>query len=293
MIHVFFVPGMFGSTTEYILRSYSNELTPVDGKILADGSMHSFKKMAHIESIAQIDEFFKSNSSAEVLTPIYPFNTHHLPDILTQFNQYASGNNTSILIHANSTRSAELNILFQYHKIVIGLDSGLDIFCNDNNHSIIQWNPNYTHWSQMEIWQLREWFSLFYVQWVQEWIDSKNQVDSKFLSIDNADFLSNPVHNINKIFDHCKITQKPGITDFFTQWQKAQQYIVDEFDLLDRIVEHTITNQPLEWQPINVIAEAIIQQRLRAKGYEIQCDGLDILPTDAIMFNTLLEKVNK
>jgi hypothetical protein len=293
MIAIFFVPGMFGSTIEYVARSYSNELTPIDGKILDDGSMHSFKKIAHIISMAGIDDFFKSNSSAEVLTPIYPFKTHHLPDILTQFNQCASDSVASVLIHANSTRSAELNILFQYHKIAIGLDLGLDIFCNDNNHSIIQWNSNYTHWSQMEIWQLREWFSLFYVQWVQEWIDSKNQVDSRFLSIDNADFLSNPVHNIDKIFAHCKITQTTGITDFFTQWQKAQQYIVDEFNLLDRIVEHTITNQSLEWQSINVIAEAIVQQRLRAKGYEIRCDGLDKFPTDAIMFNTLLEKVQK
>ena len=73
--------------------------------------------------------------------------------------------------------------------------------------------------------------------------------------------------------------------------QQAQQYIVDEFNLLDQIVECSITNQPLKWQPINIIAEAIVQQQLRAKGYEIRCDGLDKFPTDAIMFNSLLEKV--
>jgi hypothetical protein len=41
------------------LRSYSNELTPVDGKILADGSMHSFSKSAHFRETEHIDNFFK------------------------------------------------------------------------------------------------------------------------------------------------------------------------------------------------------------------------------------------
>jgi hypothetical protein len=284
---------MFGSTIEYIVRSYSNELTPVDGKILADGSMHSFTKSAHFTDIEHISEFFDSNRVVEVTTPIYPFKQQHLPEILEYFNNYHIVNNPCILIYAGDTTAAELNMLFQYHKISSGLGLGLDIFCNGNEHNITAWSPNYTHWSQMHTWQLREWISLFYVQWCQEWIESPTCVDSRFLTVNNTDFLFDAVAMSNKIFDHCKLTQKSGLNDFLLGWQEAQQYIVDEFILLDRIVDCAIANQPLEWQPINIIAEAIVQQRLRAKGYEIRCDGLDIFPTDAIMFNTLLEKVTK
>jgi len=293
MIHVFFVPGMFGSTIEYIMRSYSNELTPVDGKILADGSMHSFRKSAHFVDIEHLNEFFKSSRVVEVTTPIYPFKQQHLPEILEYFNKYNIGNNPCILIYAGDTTAAELNMLFQYHKISSGLGFGLDIFCNGNEHNITAWNPNYTHWSQMHTWQLREWISLFYVPWCQEWIESPKCVDGRFLTVKNTDFLFDTVATANKIFDHCTLTRKSELNDFLLGWQKSQQYIVDEFNLLDQIVECSIANQPLEWQPINIIAEAIVQQRLRAKGYEIRCDGLDKFPINAIMFNSLLEKVHQ
>lgn len=303
MIHVFFVPGMFGSTIEYITRSYSNELTPVAGSILADGSMHSFKKPAHFKDIKDIDDFFKTDNVADVTTPIYPFRQQKLPEILEHHSQNIMPNHACILMYADSVRSAELNMLFQYHKISVGLNMGLDIFCHGNENNIILWNPTYSHWSQMKPWQLREWISLFYKPWVQEWIVSPQQVGHQFLTIKNTDFLFDSVATANKIFNHCKLTQKLELDTFLNQWRLAQQYIVDEFDLLDRIVNCAIwgvagadgdgANQSLEWQPINIIAESIVQQRLRAKGYEIRCDGLDKFPTDAIMFNTLLEKVTK
>ena len=291
MIHVFFVPGMFGSTIEYIVRSYSNELTPVDGKILADGSMHSFSKSAHFRATEHIDNFFNSDKAVEVTTPIYPFRQQHLFEILQSFNKYDTTNDTCVIIYAGDIAGAELNMLFQYYKISKVL--GLDIFCQGNEHNITAWNSSYTHWSQMQPWQLREWISLFYVSWVQEWITSPGYVDNKFLTVKNTDFLVDPITTANKIFDHCGLTQKSGLNEFLLKWQQAQQYIVDEFTLLDRIVECSIINQPLEWKPINIIAEAIVQQRLRAKGYEIRCDGLDKFPTNAIMFNTLLEKAHK
>ena len=38
---------MFGSTIEYCLRSFTNKYLPVEGTILDDGSMHSYKKQFH------------------------------------------------------------------------------------------------------------------------------------------------------------------------------------------------------------------------------------------------------
>ena len=299
MIQIFFVPGMFGSTIEYISRSHSNELTPVAGSILADGSMHSFQKLAHPGCVRHLDEFFKLGRLSalgkppEIMTPIYPFIDQHLPGILDYFNQHQRGNERRILLYADNVRAAELNMLFQYHKISLGRQRGLDIFCQGNEHNITAWNPDYTHWSQMQTWQMREWISLFYVDWVSEWIDSVHQVGPEFLTIKNTDFLHDPVSTSDNIFKHFNLTKKPGLAEFLEQWQQAQQYVVNEFELLDRIVDCTIANQSLTWHPINIIAEAIVQQRLREKGYEIRCDGLDILPTSAIMFNTLLEKVQR
>jgi len=291
MIHIFFVPGMFGSTIEYIIRSYSNELAPVSGKILADGSLHSFRKQAHFTDIEYVNNFFKSDNTIDVTTPIYPFREQKLPEILKNFDQTAILNDACVLIHADSIESAELNMLFQYHKISVGLNQGLDIFCRGNEHNIKSWNSTYNHWPDMEIWQLREWVSLFYVPWAQEWIESAQQVSQQFLTVKNTDFLSNPVNTTDRIFSHCDLTQKSGLSEFLNQWKQAQQYIVDEYNLLGHIVDCSIANQNLSWEPINLIAEAIVQQRLRANGYEIQCDGLNTFPTNAETLYKLLEKV--
>jgi hypothetical protein len=298
MIHVFFVPGMFGSTVEYVIRSHTQEYSPVSANIQDDGSMHSYKKQAHLLSHESIEDFFKNTSlhkEHSITTPIYPFNEIGLPAILDVYKNYTKPADKYILIYATDLHSAELNLLFMYYKIVNRKVSpnGLGLICGNNQHNIINWNLSYRHWSEMKIWELREWISLFYLGWVQSWIDSKSQVESEFLKLTNHDILHNTKESLLKIIDHCGLTNTKDLTEFVSDWQQAQQYIVDEFELLNQIVDCAIASKPLQWQPINIIAEAIVQQRLRAKGYEIRCDGLDKFPTDAIMFNTLLEKVQK
>ena len=214
-----------------------------------------------------------------------------LPAILEKYTEYINGASKEILVHAADTRDAELNLLFQYHKIATGtLQRGLDIFCSGNEHNITNWNANYQHWHQMSTWELREWFSLFYVAWVQEWIQSQHQVGANFCKVSNTEILENLSQTVRKIFQHCDLTESSGLDDFAVHWRSKQQYIMDEFDLLDRVVECTINNMPFSWKPVNIIAEAIVQQRLRAVGYEIRCDGLDPFPTDSRTLYNLLEK---
>lgn len=291
MIHVFYVPGMFGTTLESVLRNYSNELTSVDAGMQPDGSIHSFEKECHPISESDIDLQLKSINRDSITTPIYPFRTLHLPEILEKYAEYINGASREILVHAANTRDAELNMLFQYHKIATGsLQMGLDIFCFGNEHNIINWNIDYKHWNELRPWELREWFSLFYVAWVQEWIESKDQVGDNFCKVSNIEILENLPRAVRKIFKHCNLTESPGLDDFAVHWRSKQQYIMDEFDLLDRVVECTINNVPFSWNPVNIIAESIVQQRLRANGYEIRCDGLDVFPTDSTTLYNLLEK---
>lgn len=231
-----------------------------------------------------------------ITTPTYPYKEFKFPTILDQFSSIESWKfDTKILIFQPDLRACELNLLFKYYKVCfghvnLGLGGGI---ISENQQDIVNWNKDYTHWSQMRPWELREWISIFYPEYVQEFIDSQNQIDTEWLKVANTDILYRTKESLLKIIDHCGLTNTKDLTEFVTEWQQAQQYIVNEFDLLDRIVDCAIANQPLEWQPVNIIAEAIVQQRLRAKGYEIRCDGLDIFPTDAIMFNALLEKVNQ
>ena len=286
MIHIFFVSGMFGSTIEFVLRSFTSEYTPVDAYVGIDGSMHSFRKECHPRAMNDVLSAKLSENS--ITTPIYPFKTHHLPEILKSYPLDKS----NILIYADSLRSAELNLVFQYHKIAVGkfIQVGFKLFCGENAHNIINWNKDYTHWSQMKPWELREWFSLFYVSWVQEWIDSADQVPTTFLKIKNTNILFDTKNTFLKIIKFCNLTLSTDLDLFVKEWTDKQLYIVNEFNLLDSIVEHVVNNQEFNWSLISIISESILQQRLRSKGFEIKCDGLNTFPTNSKILYSLLEK---
>lgn len=295
MIAVFFVPGMFGTTIEYMLKAYSNELTPVPEMSPGpDGSMHILDKELHPRSIDQIHAYFKSGRfPVEIATPIYPFEQAHLPEILQAWSECFGDDIKGILLYAPDLRAAELNILFQYYKISIGsyVKVGLEIFCKLHESDIKKWNQSYTHWTQVKPWEFREWFSLFYEHWVQEWINSKDLANQNFHLLRNTDFLANPDKMIRSIADFCGLTFKKDFSGFLADWKLKQEPIVDEFHLLDEIVASTLEGRSLEWKPISIVGEAIVQRRLRSLGYEIRCDGLDIFPTDSRSLKNLIYSI--
>jgi hypothetical protein len=296
MICIFFVPGMFGSTIEYVLRSFSNELDDLNATILEDGSMHSFKTQKHLTNKDDFISFFSDRDSlVSVITPIYPCKDSKLPDLLDICRPLLTDNDHRIIIYADSFEYAELNMLFQYHKIAMGqaLQFGLDIFCGNNTSDIVQWNTNYTHWSQMKQWELREWFSFFYPQWIQEWLDAPGQIDSSWLKVSTRDILTNTEDTFANIITKSKLSVRHDeLAKFSNGWRGKQQYIVNEYNLIEKIIENTLNSTEFAWESTNIIAEAIVQQRLRTAGFETQCDGLDIFPTNSLTLRDLLIPVN-
>jgi hypothetical protein len=298
MISIFFVPGMFGSSIEYMLRTFSNNFSyPVrlnlsnqintnTTGIQPDGSMHGFLKEWHIGSLLD----YGQNIDAEISTPIYPTRDGTLLKILKVYPFTSSSIN--VLIYSDSFRAAEINMLFQYHKCASGavMKLGLDIFSNGNENDIVKWNNKYTHWSQMQPWEWREWMSLFYTMWVQEWIKSQHEVPDNFLKISNTEMLFQTKDTITRIFDFCNVPMTGDLDLFVNEWTEKQQYVIDEFNLLDDICNNTINNIAFSWEQLHIIASAIVQQRLRTLGYEIQCDGLNIFPTDSATLYNLLER---
>jgi len=296
MISIFFVPGMFGSSIEYMLRMFSNNfLYPVrptrrnitgSTGIQSDGSMHGFIKEWHASSLSD----FEQNIDVEISTPIYPTKDGTLLKILKVYPFKSSSVN--VLLYADSLRAAEINMLFQYHKIAVGTTKqfGLEIFSNGNEHNIVKWNNKYTHWSQMQLWEWREWISLFYVQYVQEWINSQHEVPDNFLKISNTEMLFRPKDTITRIFNFCNVLITGDLDLFVNEWAEKQQYVIDEFNVLDDICNNTINNIAFSWEQLHIVASAIVQQRLRSLGYEIRCDGLNTFPTDSTTLYNLLER---
>ena len=292
MIHIFYVPGMFGSTVEHVLTAFTNELSGAESTILPDGSMHSVGKQKHITTKKNFIKFFTGyNQKLDITTPIYPLKDAHLPEMLDVFNTYSNPADTNILIYADTVEAAEINMLFQYYKIAMSrtFHEGLDIFFSSSDNQYFNWNTNYTSWKQLKPWELREWFSLFYPGWITEWMDSQHQVDDRFLKISSTSILTDTEPTLTRIIDHCGLTRNSNdLAAFVTKWQAAQEYIWQEYLLIRKIISCTISLVDFSWDKLNIVTEAIIQQRLRKAGYEIRCDGLNELPTNSVEFNNFL-----
>lgn len=286
MIHIFFVPGMFGSTLEYVLRDFTHEFEPTNAPIGPDGSMHTFSKWNHPGDKSRLKNTYLKN----INTPLYPFENMHLPDILKEYP--GQEDDYYIIVYANSFDDAERNILFQYHKIACGLGLGYKIFYSkpeNAKNDVRRWNTQYTDYTDLAPWEFREWFSIFYPEWISEWQTSYNHVPENWLKIAVGDILLTPEKVFHDVIHFCNLTLRGNLNKFCKDWKQAQQYILDEYALIDKITQATITQEEYNWNTLHPIAEAMVQKKLRDSGFEIRCDGLDIFPTNSKELYSLLD----
>jgi len=283
---------MFGSTIEFCIRNFSNEYqskltNELESYIRVDGTLHSVTKELHLTSDKMPDILKQyGSSSTAISTPIYPTQRKHFPEIInTLYENSDFKNNKNVLLFADTLSAAELNLYFQYYKIATGshdtgLKMGLGIFFNHRED-----------WQELDYWELREWFSIFYTNWIQEWTESYQNVQKDFLTVSNVDFLYHPKQCLERIFEHCELTfNQKDIDKFVKMWQNKQQYIINNENLCRDIIANTIEQLDFSWESTNIVQEAIIQKRLRDCGYEIKCWNLNTFPTNTEQLYNLLEK---
>lgn len=314
MLHILFVPGTFATTIEYSLRmfcrAYKNtrhELPQLIGAITNDGSMHGYTKQAHYGSKVHLDDLLNGTVSivddiviadpikSEITTPLYPMVDFHADEVINFFKTNFS-TDKCVFVYIDNIEYAEINMLFQYYKMakgVLNLTLGV-VFCGNNAHNITSWNTNYTHWSDMQTWELREWLSIFYPKWAEEWIDAVNYADPSWLLVRSKDILDNPQKTFREIIDYSGGIDpefNSEFNEFTKQWSIKQQYVLDEYSLIKKIVQTTISNELFRWDQLNIISESMIQQHLRANGYEIKCHNLNTFPRSSIELHNLLERI--
>lgn len=227
---------------------------------------------------------------ADITTPIYPCSDGGLDQLIGAFAQTAKDwiADNKIIVSAANFDWAEINLLFQYHKIYKKNYPDLSAFARNNNVAASKWNASYTGWQDMQAWELREWFSLFYVPWIQEWMQPSDLPGCHdFLRVTNRDIITNPMTTMLRIIEWCGLTPNDQLSEFMAAYVRGQQYILDEWNVIDMAVRSVIDGQEQSWTKISPVGEAIIQRRLRAHGLEIRCDGLDIFPTSSVELQKL------
>lgn len=273
-IIVFYPAGSFGSTIEYCIRRFSTEFETIDAKICYDGSMHSYEKEYHL---TYDEEFVRLLEDGQIFTPVYPnLSCSHPKETINLFKKLVSSKSKVIFITTQSSEEVFTTILYSLQKC----EPGLFFRLINVKNNVKQWNQNYTCVDEMQRWELREYLSINLAELVETMIEIRNMAEEGWLVLSPTQLLNEFPLTIEKIIKFCNLTfKKDGLEEFAIQWKEKQQYILDDFAYLQKIIHSVVNEQDYIWSELNVFHEAIIQYYLAKKGILLNCYNLNNMPT--------------
>lgn len=148
--------------------------------------------------------------------------------------------------------------------------------------------------SEIPTWIKREILSF---NLMPSWIDSVSwcQLDTKInpngLVVTIDDILYNIKNTLITIQKFCSLDYKRSTSDLdpYHQTMLSLQQYTNQDKLCNQIIESTLTEDYFEWDDkLPLPSQAWIQWKLRNHGFEIQCNGLDIFPTNSLQLRELL-----
>lgn len=269
MIIILYPQPSFGPLLEYSLRQFSNELPNILGNILPSGEMY-IKKDYQLD----LPEKFTNNSDDVVISG-YPHSSAKFTadQTIENYKKYFPAESKVVLIHYSNEYEVDQSYLFSYHT-----NPGYLNFVLAGKEKI--WNDTYTSVNDMKPYEVREAISLLIDQ-NEHYINSCQKSEKTWSLVSSSDIQFNFENTIKRLLTRLGLTQnQKDINKFYQRWFDKQQYIIDEFLLINGIIDAIELNQYICWNGISIVGEAIIQSRLRRRGVEINCFNLDIFPTD-------------
>jgi hypothetical protein len=149
---------------------------------------------------------------------------------------------------------------------------------------------------QIPTWVKREFLSFYLMPaWFDqvEWNHLTRWSNPKACIVTIQELLFNFEDTIKKVSQHCSLNLVRPISDLLPYHQQnlELQLHLDQDQLCKNIIDSTVAGSNFEWNVLPLASEAWIQWQLRNLGLEIQCDGLDIFPTNSVHLKELLYSV--
>jgi len=297
VIHILFLPGTFGSTVQFLLRTYCTKYKDIefDDEVpyYSYGSMHGYAKTGHYCIYPQLEAFLEGrlDNHIKISTPVYPMIDATAKMVINKIKS-SRPFDPVIFLYVSNIEYAEINMIARFYKMsqtdpVEAVRSMVD----DYILGIHSWNEKYSHWTDMEVWELREWLSLFYPNWINEWIESIKFTPKNWLVISTEEVFNETEETFKKILEYTGAYNLHEFQSFCIEWRKKQQYLLDVYNQVKNIVFNSIHNIQYFWEPIGFIEEVIIQKQLRDNGYQLRCFNLNVFPTNSTELHNLLEKI--
>jgi hypothetical protein len=149
---------------------------------------------------------------------------------------------------------------------------------------------------QIPKWVQREFLSFYLMPaWFDqiEWYHPNSWSNPKACIIRVKELLFDFENTIKNISQHCNIDLVRSVIDLLPYHQQnldLQKHLTQD-QLCKNIINQTLTGQDFHWGALPLGSEVWIQWQLRNLGFEIQCHGLDMFPTNSVHLKELLYSV--
>jgi hypothetical protein len=142
-------------------------------------------------------------------------------------------------------------------------------------------------------WIKREFLSFYLMpSWFDqvEWYHPNRWSHTNAQVITVNELLFDFTSTLQKIQRHCQLEFVRPITDLIPYHEQNLnlQLHIGQDQLCNTIINSIINNVEFDWDALPIASEAWLQWELRNQNWEIQCQGLDIMPTSSIQLKKLL-----
>jgi hypothetical protein len=150
--------------------------------------------------------------------------------------------------------------------------------------------------NEIPMWIRREFLSFYLMPaWFGqvEWFQPDKWSNPKACIVTTKDLLFNFESTLYRIQKHTNIKFLKPVSDLLPAHEqnlKLQKNLTQD-QLCSDIIDSVLSGVDFGWEPLPLGSESWVQWELRNRGFEIQCDGLDIFPTNSIQLRELLYSV--
>lgn len=257
-----------------------------------NGNSHKFQKN-NLNNIANCKKFIHSTENFDIVR-MHP-KTEENTDIIDNL-KFINENFNKVIYLIPTRDSIAWNINNKFEKI---WDKGWlkhsEFLISDR---FVGWNKSSIE--QMDLWELREFLSLFiYPQHVSECELEKMQdiqkefTKFKFVTIESL--RDNFKDTLESLLAHCELTllRSDQIEEIYQKWIDLQFHCHKDKiinNIIDSVVDH---NKYYDWKEfkLTLLDEALVQYYLRQHNIEIKCYDLNTFPTNTDELKSYLDYI--
>jgi hypothetical protein len=272
MIKICFPPGCYGNYISRSLYYYTNLRLGEYSDFTFDefGSSHVHRYNAEAKKQVKVGHIDTLDiTSGDQVIAILPCIDHTLDYYNNQFNKHSHGQ----IKHFIEEQLPSHEII-QKLKINWGLESGL-----------IEDAPS---------WILREFFSMWITDCFANGYNTNIYSALTDITITTQDIFTNFLPTIHRLCNKLNlqlVVDDSEILKNHTSFLEVQSYHNSQINCNAWVNSVIITDDDISSPCQTLFDEAYTQHLFRERGYEIQCDGLNIFPTTSAIMKKLIYKI--